>query len=262
MKPVAAPLGWSRQRLILTTAGVFLAQLAAIWVLGERANLKPGRSRPFEIQISGLDGLAHSAVSAHDDPTLFALPQPRGFSGQAWLHVPKQAHSYHEWTAQPYWLALKTSGLGRDFANYLQNLSPLGESLVDKPEPQLYPVDSGIDDLLSNASQLRVAGGLSTRLILTQPTIPDWPVLEILSPTVLQAAVSADGFVFTAAVVGESGSKAADQKALDLTRGLRFQPLPAGAGKNQASVDAHFGQLIFQWRISPDATPVKTKALP
>lgn len=262
MKPVAAPLRWSHQRLILTIAGVFIAQLAVIWVLGERADIKPGRTQPFKIQLSGLEGLAISTVPACDDPTLFALPQPRGFSGQAWLHVPDQVHPYHEWTAQPFWLALNTGGLGLDFENYLQNLSPLGESLVDKPEPQLYPVDSGIDDLLPNASQLLVGGDLSTRPILSQPAIPDWPVLEILSATVLQVAVSADGFVFTAAVVSESGSKAADQKALELVRGLRFKPLTCETGKNQAAAGVSFGQLIFQWRISPTATPVNIKAKP
>ena len=115
MSPVAALSGWSRQRLIMTITGLFLAQLAAIWVLGERASIKPGKGRAFDIQLSGPNGTGLPAVPVYDDPTLFALPHPRGFSGQAWLHVPEQVHQYHEWTAQPHWLSLKASGLGQDF---------------------------------------------------------------------------------------------------------------------------------------------------
>lgn len=262
MSPVAALSGWSRQRLIMTITGLFLAQLAAIWVLGERASIKPGKGRAFDIQLSGPNGSGLPAVPVYDDPTLFALPHPRGFSGQAWLHVPEQVHQYHEWTAQPHWLSLKASGLGQDFVDYLQTLSPLGASLVDKPEPQLYPVNPGIDDLLPPASQLLVGGGLSSRPLLIQPAIPDWPVLEVLSATVLQAAVNADGLVMTTAVVGESGSKAADQKALELARGLRFKALASGIGTEKAAAGLNFGQLVFQWRVSPTATPVKTKAKP
>ena len=171
-------------------------------------------------------------------------------------------HQYHEWTAQPHWLTLKASGLGQDFVDYLQTLSPLGASLVDKPEPKLYPVNPGIEDLLPTASQLLVGGGLSSRPLLIQPAIPDWPVLEVLSATVLQAAVNADGFVITAAVVSESGSKAADQKAMELTRGLRFKALTGESETKKPTAGLSFGQLVFQWRVSSTATPVKTKAKP
>ena len=64
---------------------------------------------------------------------------------------------------------------------------------------------------------------------------------DVLSNTVVEALVSADGLVISSRVVENSGSARADADALALTRSARFTP------RSGEDLAPDRGKLIFQW---------------
>jgi len=115
-----------------------------------------------------------------------------------------------------------------------------------KPRPDLLPpVVAEIVVARRTNSTLRVAGDLVNRRLLNPPQLQSWPALDLLTNTVVQVLVNAEGNVFSSTLLTLSGSKEADQNALDVARAARFEPL------RRSSPALTIGALIFEWHTAP-----------
>lgn len=251
------PERWSGRRWIYAAAGVFLLQVLTIFYLGERS--QPAREqRPFRTQIF----LAGDALSAQrwerspgvTDPTLFALPSVHGFSGKAWLNFPPVRYEPTNWTERPQWLGIDTESLGQDLVRFVATNN--ARSLHAPPRSLSAP--SGWDiyvppQRVVTRSTLRVE---QDRELLSSFELPSWSYHEILTNTVVRVTVDANGRAVSAAPLGASGFREADQFALKLASGARFKPVPrvqSGLAIDDPT-QLSWVNLIFAWHTLPPAS--------
>lgn len=242
---------WSRRRWLITIALVFAAQLALVMVLGDRPWKRPKPAKAFRQALA--ERAVPPASPAWDDPTLFALANPRGFSGQAWMRVPPLAHHYYEWTDKTCWLEPKPDALGLELVQALRP-APNAKMLVEKPVPASF-LPSGLEGAmpLPGRSLLHVEGEFSDRDLLAPPALPVLNFNGSLPPSVVQAVVDELGRVFSLSLVAESGNKTADQKALQIAKSLVFAELPSRV-PGRSGLHHRFARLVFQWHTTPLST--------
>jgi TonB family protein len=82
--------------------------------------------------------------------------------------------------------------------------------------------------------------------------LPSWPYADVLAPSVVQAVVDAPGNVVSTVLLSPSGYDAADQRALELARAMRFTP----------SSHLTIGRMIFNWHTVPPPAMNAPAALP
>ena len=83
------------------------------------------------------------------------------------------------------------------------------------------------------------------------PHLPSWPASDLLTNSVVQVWVDADGQSLSPALLlPGSGSREADQLAIKLSRTARFAPLPS----NRAELTP--GTLIFEWHTVPPTNSI------
>src|SRR5205814_1308130 len=183
-----------------------------------------------------------------EDPTLFALPDPRGFSGPAWMSAPALRHQSRDWTEPRRWLSLPMAGMGAAFSEFVRTNVVSPRLLADKPAPRLGQVTAAPVPLREK-STFRIEGDLAGRELVAPLEVPSIPHTDILKNTVVQLGVSPLGFTFSPPVVlSSSGSKTADQRALDLAKAARFKPVARAGPATPGSPSAlTWGKLIFQW---------------
>lgn len=181
------------------------------------------------------------------DPTAFATPDPRGFSGAADRLRPGQRYSVAEFKAAPNWLTMDRA------AQRLGEPPPLA-SVRLRPERlpvPTVPLSVAPAPLTSGTTLTTVEPELRHRQLLQMNTaVP--PVGEVLPPTVVEVGINPWGQVLSVRVVASSGSPTADRAALDAAHGARFSPLP-GRPKSAEAVFAEleWGRLTFNWGNGP-----------
>ncbi|MFO1475153.1 MAG: hypothetical protein U1F98_00705 [Verrucomicrobiota bacterium] len=187
-----------------------------------------------------------------EDPTLLALPHASGFSGQAWLKPPILPFDITEWSRPARLLAMQPSALGGpllaapSWAGRPADLPPL----LAAPRATLPPPDPAP---AGNPSRLRITGDLAPRPLLSVPALPSWTSTDLLTNSVVQLLVNARGETVSAFLLpGAAGPVGADQKkadqlALELAGGLRFQPADAPGG----GVASGAAEFEWQTRIVP-----------
>lgn len=231
--------------------GVALHAGLVFW-LGDRPRPKaPPKAPGTRILLAVDDEVAKkiAARSGASDPILFAMPNGRGFSGEAWLRFAPDNLAAPGWSEPPSWLALRTGDLGRTFAEF-----------VATNQPALPPTDrrpsSGVLDIYLPAetagtqSTVRIEGALARRPLVTPLPLPAPAHPDALPGTVVQLAVNAEGHTESAMLLTECGVKTIDQQALELARNARFKPVPAPG--------LTWGKMYFDWRTVP---PVTTNAI-
>ncbi len=258
-----APRPWSHRRWWTLVALVFAAHLALIFILGKRKPVTPRSpafaptlslafhsNELFALSVKDPTLLRLAATSdellALSDPTLFALPQRRGFAGGTRLQPPDEAF---RWTEPARMLELPVDKLGTTFAQVVHaSVRPPFEFEI-KPAPDVSPVvRPDFQPPVSQRSTLKLADGLAQRRLLNPPALPSWPAADLLTNNVAQVLVDADGQVISAKLVFTppgSGSAAADHWALTAARNARFDPQRAGAEK------LALGLMIFEWHTVP-----------
>jgi hypothetical protein len=249
------PPSWTWSRWFGWVFVVFVSQLALIFWLGDR--------KPFvaekETAGPGLTLAANlkSEVLALADPTLFALPHQQGFSGPAWLNAspglkPPLDSLETEESAPP--LALETSGT--DFAEFIATNHFNSFQHFAKSAPALTIARSSSDTGLSAKSMLRQLEGLASRRLISAVDLPSWPVRtnlmkdpDILTNTVIQLVVNAEGKPISAALISSSGLQDADKYAMEKSLSLRFEPMDGTGPESLTNPLAHltWGQLSFDW---------------
>jgi hypothetical protein len=230
---------------------VFAAQLGLIFWLSDRAPL--GVRAPAVTPTLHLAGPASGPWLALHDPTLFALPHQQGFSGPAWLQVPRQESPPFVWAEPAHWLELPVEQLGVTFNRFIEtNPFSVAEGLP-RAEPELTQCELGASAAFPQKSRLRQAGGLAGRRLLTPIQLTNWTCVEMLTNTVVQMLLDVQGRPVSLRLDSFSGLKSADQYALDQARVARFEPL-SGPGP-QTTMDPlaglQWGQLIFEWQTVP-----------
>ena len=250
---------WSRQRWWASILAVLAVQMLLIFWLAGRRNAMP-RSLIPTVGAPRVYLPADSLASWPDlsNPALFVLANRHGFSGPAWMKVPALAYQLPEWSepALPL-LSPSAQQLGSTLNNFLRTDLATTYELAVRPELEM-PASVPMDNLAITQSLVTVEGELTHHSLLTPLKLDSWPATEILASSQVQVGVDQAGSVFSAVLLAKSGSKPADDSALNLARTAHFQPWlwtnpgqPTVAAQNRL----HWGRLVFHWRtIAPPAT--------
>lgn len=252
---VQEPARWSARRWVYTVAGVFGLQVGLLLYLGQTSEPLPARPT-FRTSVHlAVDSWSSEQLSRRptlSDPTLFALPAAAGFSGPAWLRPAPLEFQPQRWSEPLRWLAVDERSLGGEFAEFIATNEITPPLTANKPLPPLPRYEPNFpNDPLPQRSRLRLEGDLIFRPLLAPLALRSWPHPELLISTTIQAAVDANGFTHSAIILGESGSKEADQYALKLANQARFRPLPRAARDRTGSGPLAWGKLIFHWHTLP-----------
>ena len=257
------PSRWPLRRWCSAIAVVFAAQVVLVLWLGERG---PLRSRPPGVTPTlRLAAGISPEVLARDDPTLFALPHWRGFSGAAWLKPQPVPNRPLDWCEEPRPLALRPTQLGALLlAQAATNPTPPLAFLPVLEPPSALP-DPPPLPLAPEQSRLTIEGDLARCRMLTRPDLPSWQYNDVLTNTGVQLLVDADGRPGAVILLFSSGCQKADDHALAQARMARFD-VPGAAGRDGAAAStplAHWvsGLLLFEWHTAPlaptNAPPIK-----
>jgi TonB family protein len=248
------PVRWSNRKWAYAVALSIAVQLALVVYLGERGKERPPRVR-FEtsIQLAAdpWTDTQFGQAPALKDPTLFALPGLNGFSGRAWLRFPPPQHRLTNWTEPPQWLAPDVASLAAPMTEFVRTNKFPPLLVADKPLPPR--IASGLSAPVvpvRGQSDYRVEGELALRTLEIPLNLPPWPHSDILSNSVVQMLVDADGRTLSATLLPPgSGSPAADQAAVQLATRLRFDPSPRHSDPTLGSMTS--GRIIFLWHTIP-----------
>ncbi len=240
-------------------AVAFLAQAALIFLLAERQQPPPSLPQfatRIQLAADGSSAQRLAGLLTVSDPTAFALPNFHGFSGAAWLTFAPMTYQLTDWTEPPRWLALDERRLGQAFSAFVAtNISP-PLLIADKPLPRLtVAAVYAPADLLPTQSVLRLEEDLARRSLLAPPSLPSWPHTDVLTNSIVQLLVDAEGQTLSAVLLAASGLSDADNYALKLANRARFQPLRRPDGRPDITGPLSWGKMIFQWHtIAPPAT--------
>ncbi len=218
-------------------------QTGLIFLLGAKHPAVP--RAPFAMPPIFLSASEPSELAALNDPTLFALPHQRGFSGSAWTLAPKSGFTAADWDEPLRWLPLAPEKLGKGFKQFVADNTPAPFPVAEKLEPQI-TAPPATEFPLPTRSTLRVEGG---RALLTNLELTSWPNTDVLTNTVARALVDAGGLVVSATLLESCGLPTADQRALELTRSAHFEPLPGGDKERLAHPlnGLSWVKMIFNW---------------
>jgi TonB family protein len=230
---------------------IFGVQLALIFWLGDTS---PIRSRPAAPALTlKLAGSTSAELLALRDPTLFALPRQQGVPTPARLTTPRPEPHPFAWPERTNYPPLAINQPGAAFNRFVETnafnpLPPPANPLPELTLPELPPLA-----ISAEHSTLRLEGSLARRELLTPLQLRSWQNAEILANSVVQIVVDAEGRPVSVTLLSGSGSKAADQQALELASAARFEPLgrtPAGTALTAAG-QLGWGRMIFRWHTLP-----------
>jgi TonB family protein len=236
-----------RPAMAIAVAVAFAVQVGLLFWLGNPPVIKP--ARPPTPPVIHFDANGSEELLALQDQTLFVLPHRDNFSGAAWLKMSPQTFEPTNWTEPALPLPLPPEQLGAAFADFMQT----------NPPPRFQPqMNSGFVDLdvaamepISASSELRVEGDLAHLRLLTPVDLPPQTNPDLLTNTVVQLLVDAQGKPFSAVIWASSGKPEADADALNFAKAARFEPAQV-AGVGTVPPDTMtLGKLVFEWQTVP-----------
>jgi len=256
----------SRQFWIWGFVFLFLVHAFAIFWFADRREGRPVWQKPAAFLYLSSEPEMDRRVTdlaALQEPTLFALPHPRGFSGSAWLNFRPQVPTLNDTSAPPEWLALPLEQLGGVLNAYSATNRPSEEQLLASLRATRTVEVRIPDEPVMTTTTIRVEGPLASRRLLGTPPLPSAAHTDVLRPTVVVVSVNGDGVVETASLAGESGLNTADARAVTLARRVEFEPAPIRDARVRTTAPPTIGRLIFTWHVvSPtNAAPATASAL-
>jgi hypothetical protein len=249
---------WSPRRWAILVLAVAAAQFAFIFWLGERETIKPRPARPgpvLHVAESGSEWLALL------DPTIFALPNVRGFAGLAWQKAPPVALPVFDWNEDPRWLALDPSRLGSSFGLLSGSEVPSWQA-PSLPFPELGLPETSPPREPITRSSVRAEGIQPLAEFFGSVGLPSWPArvlgptdTELLTNSVVQIAIQPDGAPLSVTLLKPgSGSVDADDFALAQARLAKF-PSVQGYDPNASVIPLpdrlRWSRLVFDWHTVP-----------
>jgi hypothetical protein len=247
--------GWSRRRWWLAILFVIAFQISLVCLLEKHSTEAPSKkiSTP-RVQLRPDLSLELFVVN---DPTVFVLPHRNGFSGEAWLNeLPPLKFQPPDWTEPAFALPLTIGDVGGNFAEFIRaNASPPFETIATietvPSVPTLYPVE-----LEPAKTSLKIDGPLLQRRMLVPPSLPTWPSAELVTNSLVQLLVDAQGTTISAVLLSPGlrlkTQLEADARALDLAKGAQFEP----------AASATVGTMIFLWATQAPAGTNSLEEIP
>ncbi len=249
--PRVQPQAWPQRRFLAVLGAVCLLQVGLIFWLSDRSPARhPPAAAPAPLLLAPIEWVETLGLS---DPTLFAVPHWQSFSGPAWLiasnlSLPVPAGSESVETSP-----LATRQLRGDLPTLALTNRFGSAELAAILEPDLELAALPEQPLLPTESVLRILGDLRGRRLLNPCELPPWPSAELLTNSIIEVAVQADGSAFSAKLLSKSGSNEADEYALSVSRKVRFQSAPMDLGNESfaSAPDLLWAQLVFTWKTLP-----------
>jgi hypothetical protein len=245
------PRPWAGRRWGSMVALVFIVQLGLIFWLGSRTPIRP--QLPTAALTLYLGGLAPAELQALNDPTLFTLPHPEGFSGPVWRRMPQPEFRPFKWSAPTDHFPLAIDRLGGVFnrlleTNQFQALQLPAWREAAPTLPDLPPLA-----VLPDHSVVHLEDGLAQRRLLAPLQLKSFTNTDILAKSEIRVGVDSGGLPVSVTLLSVSGSAAADQFALDQAWAARFEPLNRDSAETILNPAAHlsWGRMIFQWHTVP-----------
>lgn len=242
---------WSRRRWWGLVALVFAVQLALIFWLGETSPIRPRLPAPaFTLRLAGIDS---AELLALRDPTLFVLPRVQIPPALTWLkppHLEAPAFAWPESTTHP---APAINQLGT-FLNGLVETNHFSPLLpLARPEPRQVLPELAAQSVGAGQSVARLEGALAQRRLLAPLDLRSWASRDILTNSVVQLLVDAEGMPRSVTLLTGSGFPEADQHALDQAKAARFDPLSRSPADPMPAPTAHlsWGRMVFLWHTLP-----------
>ena len=245
---------------------LFLAHALAVLRFSERP-LPPTpipTSRPFfYLSLDENSDRRVTELTLGRDPTLFALPHANDFSGSAWQSFHPDLPKLTNWSPPPEWLALSDEQLGLTLHEFVMtNRTSEAELMSRLRMPNA--VEVRVPDLpVMTNTVVRIEGPVAARQLVAAPTLPSAVHADVLRWTVVLISVNGEGVVEGAAVASESGSKAADDRAVELARQFAFAPAAIREVAVRDAAPPTIGRLVFTWHvIAPSASAAATASTP
>lgn len=250
-EPVGPQL-WSLRRWGTMIVLIFGIQLGLIFWLGSTAPVRPRpTTATLNLHLAGPDSVELRALH---DPTLFALPHPQGFAGPVWRNMPRPEFRSFEWAAPTNHLVLALDQLGGGFSRLVEATA---FPVVQLPtQPEAAPTLPELPRLVVPAerSVLQLEGGLAQRRLLAWPELKSWIHSDILTNSVVQVVVDAEGRpVSPPTLLVGCGLAEADQYALEKARAVRFAPVSAKPTESALDLASYlsWGKMVFRWQTVP-----------
>jgi len=254
---ILQPAGWPFGRWFSIILIVFTLQLALIIGLTDRTPLV--QRAPSPGPVLRLSGPGSAEILALSDPTLFALPHHHAFAGLAWMTPPRLPVRPFSWSEEPSWLSLGWQDLGLIFKQFLATNNLGFVQTLRPPEPVPLLTRSQTAIATSASSTLRIEGPLAQRRLLTHVALSSRAHADLLTNTVIQLVVEAEGRPFSATLLSSSGQAVADTYALDIAWTLRFTPVETEFKPTGQLPRLTWGKLIFEWSTIPTNAPAALK---
>jgi hypothetical protein len=240
---------WTGRRWAFFLAAVFIVQLALVFWLREKTPIRPRTALPVPpLKMSNPEAAEFYTLP---DPALFALPHREGFSGIAWLKAPPLRFQPFDWNEPPRWLALPAETLGASFRQILDTNASWTLLNLAVPEPELNVSAPSGPPITPARSSFRISGELRDRKLLQSFELPAWPGADLLTNTVVQVLVNAEGIPVSPAVLVSSGFRPADELAVEKAVNCRFEPVRNFDPNGSPLVGLTLGEIVFEWQTLP-----------
>ena len=227
-------MNWTNQRIAIVAGFIFAAHVFAIFTLHTHEPILARiatTGSPRAYFPAPAKSPSPGELEPLDDPMAFASANPRGFSGAAWMNRPKIDYAPSTAVRQPQFLGFRRTPIDVPTSRETDEspkITPLPFVDLALPKPE-------------HKSTLTIEGDLASRAMMTKrPEPPIQVAADVLSDTVVQLGVEADGYPFSARIITSSGSHAADLAALQIAQKIRFVP-------NRTNRALQWGDLTFQW---------------
>ena len=250
------PGAWSSRRWWTVILAAFGLQVLLIFRLEQPKAIVPRRADTAPALRFGNSQMAE--LVALQDPTIFALPNRHGFSGNAWLKAPDVTPPSGEWSEPPRLLAADAQNWGAWFKNLAESNAPQSYPAIVIPKPIASVSTSFSIAPPPIGSRVKLRGELARRALLEPIPLPSWTNSDLLTNTIVQLLVDDRGNAVSAVLSRPgSGRTDADERALELARSARFEPAPATGTSNSRSPSAGWsaGAMVFEWQTIPGPSP-------
>lgn len=256
---------WSRRQWVRVIGAIVVVQVILVFAFSQRSLPRPrGDDSLTTVKLAPeMDTVRTLAgLGAVPDPTLFALMNRQGFSARTWLDFSFFHHSLNDWKEPAHWLALDAARFGQDFTRQVQTVELDRPLIDDKPAPRADTPEIA-SDISQHRSTVELSPELKGRTLVSALVLPPQAHSDILTNSIVQVVVNPYGNVLSARLVRGSGSKKADQAAIDLARHARFDPArpPESARLNPLSA-LNVGDLVFRWHTLPLMETNRVSAAP
>jgi TonB family protein len=238
--------GWPRHRWFLVLLIAFASHLWLIFYFSEDEAQPPSREVDTRIAFSGgfQQEMESEAFFALSDPALFALANPFGFSGAAWLRLREIPYPVTNWNEAPRWLQTGGASLAADFLDMVSASGAPMLAALEKPPPTVARMETPIAAWTPRTG-IRLLDGLAGWRLASPGPLPVHEEISLVKSTVLRLLVRSSGEVHSAVLEQSSGSKTADLNALEFVRGARFHPPEDMVPPREDYI--HFGRVVIDW---------------